>query len=103
MKIPFVVLTLLFVFACASNEGPSKEVLAAGEKVYGTYCVACHGPDGTMAINGAKDLNLSVMPINERIEIITTGKNMMTGFETVLKEDEIKAVAEYTLAHFKKK
>lgn len=68
-----------------------------GEKIFRTYCITCHGLDGKLALNGAKDLSVSEVPLDERIVQITKGKNLMTPFEGILSEDQIKAVADYTM------
>lgn len=68
-----------------------------GEKVYKKRCVVCHGINGDMGMSGAKDLTNSELPVEERVNIITNGKNVMTAFGEILDEDEIQAVAEYTL------
>lgn len=68
-----------------------------GAAVFRRHCVICHGADGTLGLNGAKDLTQSALPLEERIEQITNGKNMMTPFRDVLPPEEIKAVAEYTM------
>ena len=71
--------------------------LAAGKTVYKTYCVACHGIDGKLNLNGAKDFTQSTLAIAERKNIITNGKGLMTPFKEVLSEEEINAVAAYTM------
>ena len=110
-------LTILFIstlfFACGSEETPSnssssnkKETKAKapdGKKLFKTYCTACHGLYGDMEVNGAKDLNLSVLNHAERVEIITNGKNVMTPFKGVLTDEQIAAVAQYTMDAFNKK
>ena len=68
-----------------------------GMAVFRKNCVVCHGADGKLGSNGAKDLTMSELPIDGRIQIITNGKNLMTPFKAVLTEAEIKAVAAYTL------
>jgi cytochrome c6 len=68
-----------------------------GMAVFRKNCVLCHGADGKLGANGAKDLTSSVLPVDSRILIITNGKNLMTPFKAVLSEAEIKAVAEYSL------
>ena len=67
-----------------------------GMAVFRNNCVICHGADGKMGMNGAKDLSASTLTAEERISIITNGKNLMTPFKALLSEAEIKAVAEYT-------
>jgi len=97
-----------FVFACGGDEKPTpKKSTAAtpkavdGKKIWKTYCIACHGLYGDMEVNGAKNLNLSTLAVNERIEIITNGKNVMTPFKTVLSPEQIEAVAKFTISEFK--
>ncbi|MBX2814912.1 MAG: c-type cytochrome [Saprospiraceae bacterium] len=68
-----------------------------GEKIFRTYCVTCHGIDGKMGLNGAKDLGLATTTVEERIEQVTNGKGLMTAFEGILTPEEIEAVAQYTL------
>ena len=51
-----------------------------------------------MGLNGAKDLTASVLQKNERIELITKGKNIMPPFNTLLTEKEIEAVATFSLS-----
>lgn len=68
-----------------------------GEKIYKKRCVVCHGINGDMGMSGAKDLTQSELTVEERMTIVTNGKNVMTAFGEILDEDEIKAVAEYTL------
>ena len=68
-----------------------------GEKIYKQYCVACHGLYGDMGASGAYDLTSSALTVEERITVITNGRNTMTAFEAILEEEEIAAVANYTL------
>jgi cytochrome c6 len=107
-------MVLLFVclvsfFSCESSGGqlPSKGAASAqpkdavkqapdGMAVFRKYCVACHGSDGKLGLNGAKDLTQSVLPVEERITVISKGRKLMTPFEEILSPEEIKAVAEYT-------
>ena len=87
---------LTFIIACGSS-GPSPEMIAEGEKTYKKLCVACHGPDGKLALNGAKMFSESTLTWEERISVVTNGKNAMTPYKGVLSEAEIKAVAAYTI------
>lgn len=68
-----------------------------GEKVYKQYCVTCHGLYGDMGASGAYNLTESELSVEERMAVIRNGRNTMTGFESLLSEEKIKAVAEYTL------
>ncbi len=66
-----------------------------GEVLYNRSCITCHGADGKLGLMGAKDLTLSQMDLNAKIEIIKNGKNAMTPFSGMLSDEQIKAVAEY--------
>lgn len=68
-----------------------------GEKIYKQYCVTCHGLYGDMGASGAYNLQESALTLKERIAVITNGRKAMTAFEALLEEDEIKAVAKYTM------
>lgn len=108
MKKILFVFTILsfFIFACgednssnkiAANKNVSTEKKAVdGSKVYKKNCVICHGTKGDMRASGAHDLTTSVLSLEERIAVITKGRNTMVGFENILSEEKIKAVAEFS-------
>jgi cytochrome c6 len=98
MKKILVCLSLaILIYACA-NKADQKPVDVAkdGSKIYKQYCVVCHGPDGKLGLNGAKDLTVSQYSEAERIIQVTEGKGAMTPFKNVLSPEEIKAVVAYT-------
>jgi len=77
----------------AAAEQPAVD----GEKIYKQYCVACHGVYGDMGASGAFDLTSSELTVEERVQVITNGRNAMTPFKSLLSEEKIRAVAEYTM------
>ncbi len=84
-----------------TDKSAISETAAAGpdgEKIYKQYCVTCHGLYGDMGASGAFNLTQSVLTTDERIKVITDGRTgtAMVSFKTVLKEDQIAAVAKYT-------
>ncbi|MBI1225812.1 MAG: hypothetical protein GC192_11295 [Bacteroidetes bacterium] len=81
----------------SSSESTTAAPSADGEKIYKTYCVTCHGLYGDMGASGAFNLQVSTLPVEERINVITNGRKAMTPFKELLSEDKIKAVAEYTM------
>lgn len=99
---------LLLITACGGSEDNNAQKTAAaaqnlagnsgtgGAATFRQYCVTCHGADGTLGLNGAKDLTVSVLSLEERVNIITNGKKLMTPFNTLLSPQEIQAVAAYT-------
>ncbi|MCR9286752.1 MAG: cytochrome c [Bacteroidetes bacterium] len=96
----------LTIFACGNGDdkkpqqtaqSASKAKKIDGGKIYKTYCVTCHGLYGDMGASGAHDLTGSILSLDERIAVITKGRNTMTPFEGLLNEEKIKAVAEFTI------
>ena len=92
----------LLIVACGSSQEdgptyvqPNDSGDADGKAVYMDKCNVCHGPDGKRGVSGAKDLSASVMTLEERIQIVTYGKNTMVGWHGVLTSKEIEAVAVY--------
>jgi cytochrome c6 len=85
------------ILACGGKkEDTIKLASANGEKIFKTNCVLCHGEDGKLGLNNSKDLSISKLTLDERIAMVTNGKNAMTPFGNLLSKDEIKAVAAYT-------
>lgn len=105
-KVLLIIAVAAFVFACggggdetASNSSkPKKEKIAAvdGKKIYSKNCVVCHGVYGDMGASGSFDLTKSELSTDEKIAVVTNGRNAMAAYKEVLSEAEIKAVAEYT-------
>lgn len=103
----FSMLFACLVYACGDSNKEGKpagddhaaptNANADGEKIYKTYCVTCHGLYGDMGASGAFNLKTSVLPVEERINVITNGRKAMTPFKELLTPEKIKAVAEYTL------
>lgn len=96
----------IWMMACgnAGTEGEASALAAAsptaadeGAKVFKQYCVACHGLYGDMGVNGAFNLQTSKLSLEEKVAVITNGRNAMTPFKDVLSPEQIKAVAQYTL------
>lgn len=97
------------VIACgnATSGSSSSEVTVAssapitdnaneGAKLYKLHCITCHGLYGDMGASGAYNLQTSQLTLEERIEVITIGRNTMIGFKNLLSPEKIKLVAEYT-------
>lgn len=94
---------LALLMACGSEPANASTSAAStasakpdGEKIYKTYCVTCHGLYGDMGGSGAHDLTKSTLSLEERVLVITNGRNTMAPFKSLLDEKEIKAVAKYT-------
>lgn len=105
--IAIVVLFMALSYGCLPNESSRSSVnknvpqskidlSLNGEELFAMNCKICHGIRGNLELNGAKDLNKSTLSLDERIEIITNGKNAMTPFRKILSKEEIRLVAEYS-------
>jgi mono/diheme cytochrome c family protein len=94
----------LVVIACGNADpGTGIAAMAAveeqpseGAKIYKQYCLTCHGLYGDMGASGAANLQESKLTLEQRVEVITNGRNTMTGFKTLMSEDKIKLAAQYT-------
>jgi mono/diheme cytochrome c family protein len=56
-----------------------------------------------MGASGAAKLTESKLTLDERVKVITNGRNAMTSFKALLTPDKIQAVAKYTIELKKKK
>lgn len=99
MKIKIASLFIvLIVSACGGTKNfSSNEELVLGKEKYKIFCVACHGLDGKLGINGSTNLTKSISGLKSRIKTIREGKGMMTPFKSILSAEEIEAVAKYTI------
>lgn len=80
----------------SASKSKPKAKKVDGAKIYKINCVICHGADGKLGINGAKPLPESKLTNAEKIEMVKKGKGAMTPFESILTEEQIEAVVEYT-------
>jgi len=73
----------------------AKDPVEAGKFIYQEKnCIGCHGPDGKLGANGAKDLSVTKLTIDEQKAMIKNGKSPMPGFSD-LTDDQLKEVIEY--------
>lgn len=101
MKLLSLFIVILICSSC-SNEEKSKTTPQnkqkkeiTGEVVYAKHCKLCHGVDGKLGLSNAADLSISVLSLDEKIDIITNGRKGMTSFKDQLSPEQIKMVAEY--------
>ena len=93
---------LIYAYGISDTKSPffkkeNKTVASAnGKEIYEAQCTSCHGADGKSGMSGAKDLSASQLKSDEKINIITNGKNAMKGYKEVLTAEQISAVTEFT-------
>ena len=99
MKISIVSIFIIIVlYACGGGtEGPANYDEVAAKKIFKKYCMVCHGMDGKLGLNGAKDLTACPLDFQSRVLLVTNGQGAMTPFKGILSEDEIEQVAQFTL------
>ena len=98
----------LLIMACSSSttDGTSMADSAdtsPGEQVFNMNCTLCHGRDGKLGLNEAKDLTASTLTKTEMIAIVRQGKGAMMPYKDVLTAKEIDAVVEHVRASGKLK
>lgn len=91
------ILAIILLLSCGPASGDGQGA-PDGHKLYKTYCVTCHGVNGGMQLNGARDLRASELGLEERISVITNGRNLMAAYKGIMTADEIRAVATYTMS-----
>lgn len=82
--------------APAISEKMNETALANARAIYNQQCATCHGEDGKKALNGASDLSISAISIEERKAIILNGKGLMPAFQGQISEQEAEELAAYT-------
>jgi mono/diheme cytochrome c family protein len=114
-KFSLLFVLALIVLACGGGEDAAGEapMAKAGKKpaakeinvkkIWKVRCIACHGLYGDMGVNGAANLQESKRDLAYRVNIIANGSEsgVMMAFGEILDEDEVEAMAKYTM-DFKK-
>jgi len=91
---------LMFIVNIIMVSCQSKSSKSPTAELYETHCVRCHGTDGKKGSRGAEDLTQTDMDLEDRIEQIKYGEGQMPAFFKKMTEEEIKLLAEYTIAEF---
>jgi cytochrome c6 len=99
MRRLFPIPLLVALLACGSSPDASVAVTGDGRPdgavLFDMYCVLCHGDDGKLGINGAKDLTQSALSRDEMIGIVAYGRNTMAGYGQVLDAAQIEVVVDH--------
>lgn len=91
----FALFIMLWSCQGTSNKSNDQSV-ANGQTLYKAYCVTCHGLQGDMGAAGAANLRQSNLSLEERVVVITKGRNAMQAYEKLLSTQQIEALAKYT-------
>ena len=98
-----IVICIVMISACTNQSNPTppsqtdehSTTTINPADLYKANCVVCHGADGTMGMNGAKNLKESTLSKEQIVKQVTYGKGMMVGFEGKLSALEIHQLATY--------
>ncbi len=95
------------VIACGSNDATTEAAGSAGtptgEQLFRMNCTLCHGSNGKLGFNGAKDLTASTLTKGEMIIRVRDGKGTMQPYKNVFTAKEIEAVVDHVRALGKKR
>ena len=103
IAVGLAILSIIYVLSCVGNDSEQGDQTFVesehnrGKEIFKKYCILCHGSDGKLGLNGALDLTISELTLEERIVRITNGKNTMIPYKDVLDQEEIESVAKYTM------
>ena len=92
------IITTLMI-ACGSNDAPNAAMTdgsaPTGEQLFRMNCTLCHGANGKLGFNGAKDLTASTLTKAEMILRVRDGKGTMQPYKNVFTAKEIEAVVDH--------
>jgi mono/diheme cytochrome c family protein len=98
-----IVVSFTLAYKSKAAKAGDKIVAVEGKQIFEEKCTLCHGSDGKLGLNGAKDLTVSQMGHNDIISLIANGKNSMPAFNSTLSQEQIEAVAAYVETDLKGK
>ncbi|TPE45296.1 SirB2 family protein [Pontibacter mangrovi] len=78
-------------------ESMSEAQLANAQAIYTQLCQTCHGADGTKGLGGATNLQASNLSQSKRVNVIAEGWGLMPAFGSQLTDEEVEALAAYTM------
>ncbi|WP_299759080.1 cytochrome c [uncultured Pontibacter sp.] len=75
----------------------SEAQLANAKAIYTQLCATCHGTDGARGLGGAANLQVSNLSQHNRVNVIENGRGLMPAFGSQLSDEEVQALAAYTM------
>lgn len=90
-------MTVGVLLSCGNTTMEQERTLSAGERIFKGQCTLCHGMDGRLGLNDAKDLSASTLSAAEVEAVVRKGRGAMMGYERMLNDEQIKAVVDHVL------
>jgi mono/diheme cytochrome c family protein len=93
----FFLIVVSFGLGQKAKDAKAGTQIAAvnGKEIFEEKCTLCHGGNGKLGANGAKDLSVTALDHKGITDVITNGKNTMAAYKEVLTKEQIDAVASY--------
>lgn len=92
-------LLTVMAMACGSGTPPNGAAMEGmpptGDELFALHCTLCHGKNGKLGINGAKDLTASALSRDEMIALVTEGKGAMMPYKHVLTKKQVEMVVDH--------
>jgi cytochrome c5 len=104
-SLSFFLIVVSFTLAYKAKDAKAGTTIASveGKQIFEEKCTLCHGSDGKLGLNGAKDLTISQLSHTDIITLVANGKNSMPAFNISLSPEQIEAVAAYVETDLKGK
>lgn len=101
----FFLIIVSFGLAQKVRQAKAGGAVAAvsGKEIFEDKCSLCHGDNGKLGLNGAKDLSVTKLDHKGIADIIAQGKNGMASYKDVLTTAQIEAVTSYIESDLKGK
>ncbi len=103
MSFFLIIVSFTLAYKAKDAKAGGKTVAVNGKAIFEEKCTLCHGSDGKLGLNGAKDLTVSQLNHTDILTLIASGKNAMPAFNTSLSSEQIEAVAAYVETDLKGK
>jgi mono/diheme cytochrome c family protein len=81
--------------SCSSTPPVNADGSPDADRLYNIHCSACHKPDGSGGIAGAKNLITTGLNKTQIEQVIKNGQGDMMPFSSILSPEEIAEVADF--------
>ena len=98
-----IVVSFSLAYKAKDMKAGMKTLAQTGKAIFEEKCALCHGNDGKLGLNGAKNLAITTLNHQGIVEIITNGKNAMASYKSTLSAEQIESVSSYIESDLKGK